>query len=441
MDIIIAGAGKVGYNLARTLSPVHNVTVIDRNAEALHRLQESLDILPVHGDIEDPQTYRKLIDQEADLFIAVTNLDEANLISTLIVGDTIEVKRKFIRLRNDFFAKSGIREKLGITDAVFPLQLTSETVRSLFNYPRANNVKSFVYTPFKLISIRVSEGAEALPEELPANVALVGIEHKRELWIPQGWEPDRIESGDLLYFFGAVEGIRSLCPRIDTEAPGEIERCVVFGAGDLGITIASKLLEEGKDVKLVEKDPRQCELADEALEGEAMTLNCKYGTSTLFEEEGLGHAEMMIAATEDDEYNIIKCLEAREHGIRKVVAVNNEMEYYNLMHSLGIVVVRGPKVSTFHTIVEKIHSSRVVTERKYCGGKGVVLLRKVFPASRLIGREISPPKHREEALLFLLRQESLLPFEGLVSIEEGDVIAVFAPEASTEEMERWLNGL
>jgi trk system potassium uptake protein TrkA len=114
MNIIIAGAGKVGFNLARTLSHAHNVTVIDRNAEALQRLQESLDILPVHGNIEDPQTYRKLIDHEADLFIAVTNLDEANLISTLIVDDQIQVERKIIRLRNQFFSRSSVLEKLGV---------------------------------------------------------------------------------------------------------------------------------------------------------------------------------------------------------------------------------------------------------------------------------------------------------------------------------------
>jgi len=100
MDIIIAGAGRVGFNLSRTLSIGHNVTVIDQNSEALRRLQESLDILPINGDIEDPLTYKKLIDKRADLFIAVTDVDEANLISTLIVDDTIDVKRKLIRLKN-----------------------------------------------------------------------------------------------------------------------------------------------------------------------------------------------------------------------------------------------------------------------------------------------------------------------------------------------------
>ena len=439
MNIIIAGAGKVGFNLARTLSVAHNVTVIDRNADALARLQESLDILPVNGDIEDPLTYRKLIDKEADLFIAVTDVDEANLISTLIAGDAIDVKRKFIRLRNEFFAKSSIREKLEISDAIFPMQLTSEKVYSLFSYPRANNVKSFVYTDFKLISVRLTGIEEAMRLETE-NFAIVGIEREKEFFIPSGGNSELLP-GDLVYFFGDETKIRLLCPKLETEVPEKIERCVVFGGGGLGIAIARRLIEYGKEVKLVEKDLKQCEIADEALEGEAMTLSCKYGTTSLFEEEGLGHADMMIAATGNDEYNIIKCLEAKEHGIRKVVAVNNEMEYYNLMHTLGLIVVRGPKMSAYHTIIEKIHSSRVVTERKYCGGQGTVFLRKIFPDSPLIGKTTKPYRRNSELLLYLIREGELLPFVEAMEMAAEDVIVAFVQEEDSEAVENWLNEL
>ena len=439
MNIIIAGAGKVGYNLARTLSGAHSVTVIDRNAQALHRLQESLDILAVNGDIEDPSTYRKLIDKEADLFIAVTDLDEANLISTLIAGDTIDVARKFIRLRNEFFAKSSIRERLGISEAIFPLNLTSETILSLFDYPLANNVKSFDYTDFKLISVRVKKLDEA-GEIACDGCAVVGIEREKEFFIPKrGFE--EVREGDLVYLFGDQTAIRMLCPRLENAKPEMLERCVVFGAKDLGISVAKRLIESGREVKLVDKDLHQCEIADEALEGEAMTLSCKYGTASLFEEEGLGHADVMIAATGDDEYNIIKCLEAREHGIEKVISVNNEIEYYNLMHTLGITVVRGPKMSAYHSIIERIHSSRVVTERKYCGGRGVVFLRKIFPGSRLIGETIKPMRNLDDGHLFLVRSGGLLAFEEPMTMEEGDVVTAFIPEESAQSVEQWFNGL
>ncbi|WP_457597445.1 NAD-binding protein [Hydrogenimonas sp.] len=438
MKIIVAGAGRVGFNLARTLSIGHDVTVIDKNAEALHRLQEALDILPVHGDIEDPLTYRKLIDKEADLFIAVTDLDEANIVSTLIAGDVIDVKRKFIRLRNTFFAKSSIKQKLGIDEAIFPMQLTSDTVETLLAYPRANNVKTFRYTAMKLISLRATGLAE--PKRLEERgFFVVGIEREKRLLLRTEEEP--IRPGDLVYLFGEEEAIRGLCEELETSVPSHIERAVVFGAGDLGVAIARRLLDNGIEVKLLDKDIQKCETADEALEGEATAISCKYGTATLFEEEGLERADLMIAATDDDEYNIVKCMEAREHAIAKVVAVNNELEYYGLMHALGIVVVRGPKIGAYHAIVENINSSGVVMERKYCGGKGSVFLRKIFPGSRLVGRRLKPPPSRLEARVVLVRDERLLPFERATEAQEGDVIAAFVEEADAPAVKAWVYGL
>jgi len=438
VDIIIAGAGRVGFNLARTLSPGHSVTVIDRNAEALHRLQESLDILPVHGDIEDPSTYRKLAGKESDLFIAVTDMDEANLISTLIADDSITLKRKIIRLRNQFFAKSSIRQKLGIDDAVFPMLLTSETVTSLLDYPKANNVKQFKYTDFKLISVRVSKNIDKIQLK-PKGYAVVGIEREKRFFIPK--EEETILPNDLIYLFGDERPIRELCSKLEVEAPGAIKRCVVFGGGDLGVSIAKALIDRGKTVKLVEKDIYLCERAEESLEGEAMTISCKYGTGALFSEEGLEYADMMIAATDNDEYNIIKSLEAKEHGIKRVVAVNNEMEYYNLMHSLGIVVVRGPKMSAYNAIIERIYSSGVVMERKFCGGRGTIFLRKIFPGSPLIGRRVRPLKSRKGSLSFVVRGAKLLPFEQKYEVLEGDVIAVFATSDSESAVKEWIYGL
>jgi trk system potassium uptake protein TrkA len=438
MTIIVAGAGKVGFNLARTLSLAHHVTVIDRNAEALRRMQESLDILPVHGDIEDPLTYDRLIDHEADLFIAVTDLDEANIVSTLIVDDRIRVRRKIIRLRNQFFARSSIREKLNVDEVIFPLELSSGTIASLLEFPRANNVKRFPYTDLKLISVRIASGIDSGRIEAD-GVTVAGIERAKRFFIPSG--PVTLEKGDLVYLFGDPERIRSHCARLEGETPWRIQRCVVFGASDLGISIARTLLAQGKEVKILDKDPEACRTADEALGGEAMALSCRYGTREIFEEEGLSHADLMIAATGNDEYNIIKCLEARELGVRKVLAINNEMEYYKLMHSLGIVVVRGPKMAAYHRIVETIHSSRMLIERKFCGGEGTLFLRRVIRGGELCGKTLKPFRFDGARLLLVREEQVLSDREEIGTLREGDLILAFSENGTVERIERWFDGL
>ena len=437
MNIIIAGAGNVGFYLARALSIGHNITMIDRNPDALNRLQESLDIFPVYGDIEDPATYEKLSTHEADLFIAVADTDETNLIATLIADEAIEVGRKFIRLKNRYFAKTAIREKLGVTEAVFPLKLTSETVAMLLDYPKANNVKRFVHTDFKLISVHVSATVEptVLDEK---GFVVVGIERAKRFFIPK--EHPEIRAGDLIYLFGSETAIGKLCDIFETKVTPRIERCVVFGADELGVTVAQTLIERGRKVKLIERDMQLCERADEQLAGRAVTINCSYGMADIFEEESLAEADMVIAATDDDEYNIIKCLEAKEYGIERVVAVNNEPEYYSLMHALGIIVVRGPKISAYNTLVEKIDSNRVVLFRSFCGGKAAIFMRRIFAGSKWIGRLPPMPKRRTDERILLVRGGTLLDFECAGGLEEGDLITLFCSEASQENARAWING-
>jgi len=157
MNIIIAGAGKVGFNLAKTLCIGHNVTIIDKNSEALHRIQESLDILPMKGDVEDSSVYNHFIDKKIDLFIAVTNVDNVNLISTLMADSVLEIDRKFVRLQKHFFADTQVQKKLNIDMLIFPIKIVSEAIASLMDFPKANNVKFFKYTDYRLISVRVSK--------------------------------------------------------------------------------------------------------------------------------------------------------------------------------------------------------------------------------------------------------------------------------------------
>ena len=435
MNIIIAGAGKVGFNLAKTLSIGHNVTIIDKNSEALHRIQESLDILPLRGDVEDSQTYTYFTDKDIDLFIAVTNIDNVNLISVVMAEAVLNIKRKFVRLQKEFFHESDIQKQLGIDTLIFPVQLASKAISSLLAYPKANNVKFFKYTDYKLISVMVS--SNVIPQNLPLHsFKIVGIERNKEFFIPTD-DNQEILPNDLVYFFGSEEEIRTVCQQLELDASQEIRRCVVFGGGDLGVSIAKELVKVGRDVKLVEENLDLCERADEALEGKAAIINSKYKTHDVFEEEDLDSADMFIAATNNDEFNIIKCLEAKESGIKKVVAINNEMEYYNLMHALGIVVVRGPKISAYNTIIEEISSTGVVIQKSYCGAKAVIFMRKIFHSSGLVNKKIKPLL-LEGAEVFYMRDKQIYSLNEKIVLQEDDLLVVFCATKTSTKVKQWI---
>ena len=431
MNIIIAGAGKVGFNLAKILSIAHNVIVVDRNADALQTLQENLDILPICGSVEDYNTFELIDTKQIDLYIAVTDEDNINLISAMVIDIALDVKRKFIRLQKPYFNHEIIKEKLGIDRYILPIQLATNTVLSLLKYPKANNVKTFHYTDYRLISVVIGE-------EFPLSIfdsdliQVVGIERDRTFILSQE-ESIEISSGDLVYCFGLDSDMRP----ITHDGNESIKKCVVYGADKLGVSIANDLLDMGCEVKLIEKDFQLCQKADEELKGRANIINFKYGSHEIFENESLSSADMFITTTNNDEFNIIKSLEARDSGLERIVAINNEIEYYNLMHSLDITAVRGPKISAYYKIMEEINSTGVVVQKHFCGGKAVVLLRKVFADSSLIGKCIKPPK-LSNCSLFYIRDTILEPLNDKIELTENDLILSFCISKESEKVQKWI---
>jgi len=441
MNIIIAGAGTVGYLLSQSLSIKHNVIVIDKDIRKLERLDDEIDIYVIKGDIEDPKTYKDLPIDKADLFIAVADSDEANLLSTLVAEDVVKIGKKIVRLKNDGFVKSHVLQKLSIDHAIFPDILTARRIKSLLAFPKANNVKAFHQTKHKLISIKIDtkkDGIYHISDIKSSNVSVVGLERDKQLFVPE--DKEVLQNGDLVYLYGDTQTISSIASRLDEFMPDTIEKVVIFGANTQAQKIALALLSKGVEIKIIEKDNTLCKEAAAILGESVMVINSAYEDHKLFEEEGIKYADMVIAAGHNDEKNIVKCVEAKEYGIPKVVAINNDKSYYNLMHKMGLVVVRGSKASANFEILEKISSSSIVTQRHYCGGMGVLFMRKVYPNSKLIGKSIKYKSIKNTKLL-ITRDDTIYEHGEIKTFMQDDIIVVAGDISKQEEMQRWIYSL
>jgi len=435
MNIIISGAGKVGFNLAKKLSIGHNITIIDKNIEALYRIQDDLDVMVLHGDVEESKTFEKVIDKNINLFIAVTNIDNTNLISCLIADTILTIDKKFIRLKKETFNNPELKSRLNIDKFIFPIELASNIIASLLSYPKANNVKFFKYTKNKLISIIVSKDFQ--PSIINQSYfRIVGIKRDKEFFIPNSSDI-KIMANDLIYLFGDEEKIKVICKETALESSSNIDKCVVFGAGDLGIAISKRLVKEGCVVKLLDKDLNLCNRANDKLGGMVSVINLKYSSHEVFETEGLDSADIFIASTDNDEFNIIKSLEAKERGIKKVISINNDLEYYSLMYSLGITVVRGPKISAYNTIMEEINSTKIILEKNFCGIKGILFMRKIFSNSKLINKTIQAP-NSFDGLIFYIRNDDIFNLNSSLLLEKDDLIVIFVKSKIGSDIKKWL---
>ena len=149
---------------------------------------------------------------------------------------------------------------------------------------------------------------------------------------------------------------------------------------------------------------------------------------------------MAIAAGRSDTDNIVTCIEASEHGIIKTVAINSDKSYYDLMHKMGIVVVRGSKAGAHYGILENIASSSVITQRRFCGGRGILFMRKIYHGSTLIDKQIHLPKQKEPIVL-LLREDQIVRLQEDVRLIQGDTLVVFAQSSMEEQLQQWIYAL
>jgi len=414
MKILIGGAGKVGYNLAKLLSIAHDVTIIDKNPSALEYINESLDVLTINSDLRNILTYTYLKD-EYDYYIAVTNNDEINLISSFFIDDYTKTKSKTARIKNTSYLLANINKKFNIDHFVFPLKLTAANIAKIIDFPYANNIKELPFVDFILVStFSENDYQTSLLNSEESNV--IGVFRKDEFIFLDN--EDFILQGDLVYVLAKEEKAKEILKKLSPSSPQEIKNVLIFGAGDIGIEIAKTLNEFSLNIKIIEKDEEKAQKAADILEEDIMVINASYEDENLFTSENLHLSDLAIAATRFDETNIIKGLFAKKMGIRKILCINNNINYYPMMTSLKLPSIRGPKLSAVSQIMEEINNKGNIYEKFFLGMAGKIFIKKIFNPTKFA-------KPKEKAKVLIIRNDSIIVPQKNESILEGDVIVEF----------------
>jgi trk system potassium uptake protein TrkA len=416
MNILIAGAGKVGYNVAKSLCGKHNVVIIDKNEKALEMLKESLDVLTICSDLRDSRAYMGL-EEKFDFFIAITNNDEINLISTIVIENLIEIENTIVRLTNTSYISTNFQNKLNINRLIYPYKLSATAVAKLIEFPKANNIKEFPFNDFILISLNVQKPEIDRVSAINAeDVTVIGAQRGEEFIFLN--EDDTVEEDDLLYIFGEKNRLNQIINRLDTVSPENIQNVLIYGANPLGIEIAKILASFNLNVKIIEKDEETAAKAAELLGEEAMVINSSYEDEEMLLNEGLQYSDIAIAASLKDESNIIKSLQAKKLGIKKIITINNNLNYYSLMHSLKLSTIRGPKIAAYYEILEEIDSRLLIYERFFLGAKGKIFIKQIHQ-----DKTVSPPKENTKTLI--IRDEKITELKEKGSVLANDIVLEF----------------
>ena len=445
MKIIIAGAGEVGFHLAKLLSfESQEITLIDLDKERLNYAETHLDIKVVSGDITSVSVLKSSNISNADLFISVTSFETSNITSCFLAKQ-LGAKKTIARISNTEFIqnKSELEfEKLGIDELISPESLAASEIELLMSQSVFNDTYEFENGALTMLGLTLSEEAEIInktvklaAEFLPdLHFMPIAIQRKgsRATVIPRG---DTVFlKGDRVVFITSKGGDEELC-KLTGRQKTKIKNIMILGGGQIGSTSAEELANSGFNIKIVEKSKeRAIDLADQL--SDALVINGDGRNIELLEEENFSNMDALISVTGNSETNIMSCLVAKSKGVKKTIALVENMDYFALSHSIGVDTLINKKLLAANSIFRYIRKGEVVAMTKLVNMDAELLEFVVNDASKVCGLHIKNIDFPRSAIIGgVIRENEGYIALGDFKIQAGDRVVVCCMPQSIKKVE------
>ena len=394
MRIIIAGAGDLGFHLAKLLAQEEqDIVLIDQNNEVLDYASNHLDVSTIRGSSTSLKTLEEANVSKADLLIAVTSIEETN-ITTAIMGKRLGAKRTIARVSNIEFLHQ--REKLnlkdvGIDEIISPESLAAKEIKRLLKETALTDTFEFEKGMLSLIGLIVDEQSELLNKTLTEtaylnpdhNFTTVAILRNNETVIPHG--ENKFELNDHAYFIAEPTGIDRVMD-LSGKKRQEVKNVMILGGSRVGINTA-KQLSKKYNIKLIEQDKDKCfELADEL--SDTMIINGDGRDLELLKEEGIDRMDAFIAVTGNSETNIISSLVAKDAGVKKTVALVENIDYIHLSQNIGVDTLINKKLIAANFIFRYIRKGEVINLTSVHGVDAEILEFEIQDGSKILTKEL-----------------------------------------------------
>ncbi|MGB1148164.1 MAG: Trk system potassium transporter TrkA, partial [Alphaproteobacteria bacterium] len=371
MRVIVCGAGQVGTNIARYLSRFDtDVTVIDINPALVAAATDTLDVRGLVGHAGHPDVLKQAGAVDADLIIAVTQVDEINMVACQVAHTLFHVPKKIARVRQATYLKPEWRElfqneHMPIDHIIAPEVEVAESIQRRLDVPGAFEVIPLAKKKAVFVGVRCLDETPILDTPLDhitelfpqLTMRIVALARGNDMMIPTG--DVQLQAGDEVYFVAQedqVERVLALFGHQEQEG----RRMVIMGGGNIGMNLAQLLESKNNSlrIKLIEIDSEQAKYAAQHL-NRTVVLHGDALETDLMTEAGVDKTETLVAASNDDELNILAALQAKRLGAERAVAIVNRQSISSLVGQLGIDVVVSPRLITVSSILRYVRQGRI----------------------------------------------------------------------------------
>ena len=440
MNIIICGAGRVGFTIAKLLSEQnHSITVIDQSSEDIQKINDMLDVKAIVGKATYPSVLEKANASDADMIIAVTRNDEINMLICQIAFSIFNIQKKIARIRsqdylNPKFSKVYNKENLPIDVIISPeleiaksLQRKLEAPGALDNVPFADNkirlLEVLINKTCPLINIKLNELTKKFPK-LESNI--LGVVRNDNFFILK--KNDVIKENDKAYVI-----INSSHMQLTLSAFGHNEKIsnkiLIIGGGNIGFNLA-KNIEQSFDaarVKIIEKNKERAEYIANELNN-SIVINGNGLDEDILTEANLEEIETVLALTNDDEDNLmISVLVEKFSKNKRTMALINKPNYSLLQSSLKIDDLIDPRMTTVSSILKHVHKGTIETAYSILNGEYEVIEAEIIETSELINKELKNSNLPEEIRIgAILRADNIIIPRSNFVFQKKDIVVFLA---------------
>ena len=448
MKIIIAGAGEVGFHLAKLLSyESQEITLIDHDKERLAYADNHLDIKVVKGNATSISTLKDARILNSDLFISVTSSETSN-ITSCVLAKQLGARRTIARISNPEFINH--KEEVGFTqfgidELISPESLAASEIELLLSKSVFNDSYEFEDGALTMLGLSLSNDAKIINKTVKVAAQLLSDIHFIPIAIQRSGSPLTIiprgdtvfKEGDRVVFITSKGGDEELC-KLTGKQRTEIKNLMILGGGKIGFKTASDL-SKNFNIKLVEKiKNRAFDLAEQL--PNTLIIHADGRNVELLEEENIKDMDAFIAVTGNSEANIMSCLVAKSKGVKKTIALVDNMDYYELSQSIGIDTLINKKLLAANSIFRYIRRGEVVAMTKLSNMEAELLEFVVKPTSKICNQFIKKIDFPLSAIIGgVIRDEQGFIALGNFKIVSGDRVVVCCLPQSIKKIESYFD--
>ena len=445
MKIVIGGAGAVGKHLAKLLSKEHqDCTLMDEDGSRLEGLDSDYDIMTMQGSPTSIKDLEAAGVKNADLFVGVTP-DESRNMNACIIAHGIGAKKTVARIDNYEYLDPKLKpffEKLGIDSLIYPEVLAAADIINALNLSWVRQRWDVHGGALVMLGIKLRETCEILNQPIKLLCGpddpyhIVALKRGGETIIPGG--NDELLNGDFAYFMTTKEYIPYIRKLVGKEHYADVKNCIIMGGGKATVRVALTI-PDYMNVKIIEQDEKRCEKLNTLLcDTDCMVIHGDGRDLGLLVEEGIRNTQAFVALTDNAEANILACLTAKRLGVRKTIALVENLDYVSMAEGLDIGTIINKKTIAASHIYQMMLDADVSNMRSLMlvdSDVAEFTAAENSPVTKKAVKDLGLPFG--VAIGGLVRDGHGMLVNGNSRIQAGDSVMVFSHEHDMKKVEKY----